>query len=394
MRRLDRKMQPAWVAYLALHVIVLSLLPTLLVRAGDVPGEAESLPGWKGATYVLPPGLRGRERDAENESPELPEAGLAQGDQQRRRRTETETQPQATEQLGQGDSNGGGDSSGRAIIQLSADEPRAYLFKRFLTDEECDHIISLAEPSLERSTVIAAASSGSEVSDIRTSFGTFIDKGADDVIARVERRIEAWTHLPVSHQEALQVLRYNVGQKYVPHLDYFSDPPETLQGGQRLATVLMYLSNVTLGGETVFSNVPDPTPKDHSWSDCAKGYLAVKPVKGDALLFFSMHPDGTPDEASMHYACPVVEGVKWSAPKWIHVREFDVPGEEADPNVCADTNRMCAEWAAAGECEKNSKYMVGGKRFVGACRKACGVCTADSTNGTAAGGEAVQTAEL
>ncbi|CAI7761248.1 unnamed protein product [Closterium sp. NIES-54] len=196
--------------------------------------------------------------------------------------------------------------------------------------------------------------------------------------------------LPLLHQ----VLRYNVGQKYVPHLDYFSDPPETLQGGQRLATVLMYLSNVTLGGETVFSNVPDPTPKDHSWSDCAKGYLAVKPVKGDALLFFSMHPDGTPDEASMHYACPVVEGVKWSAPKWIHVREFDVPGEEADPNVCADTNRMCAEWAAAGECEKNSKYMVGGKRFVGACRKACGVCTADSTNGTAAGGEAVQTAEL
>ncbi|CAI5484349.1 unnamed protein product [Closterium sp. Yama58-4] len=245
-----------------------------------------------------------------------------------------------------------------------------------------------------RSTVIAAASNDSEVSNIRTSFGTFIDKGADDVIARVERRIEAWTHLPVSHQEALQVLRYNMGQNYVPHHDYFSDPPETLQGGQRLATVLMYLSNVTLGGETVFSNVPDPTPKDHSWSDCAKGYLAVKPVKGDALLFFSMNPDGTPDEASMHYACPVVEGVKWSAPKWIDVREFDVRGDEGDPNVCADTNGMCAEWAAAGECEKNSKYMVGGKRFVGACRKACGVCTADRTNGTAAGSKTVQRAEL
>ncbi|GJP54697.1 hypothetical protein CLOM_g13750 [Closterium sp. NIES-68] len=368
-------------AFLALHFILLSLLPTLLVRAGDVPGEAESLPGWKGATYVLPPGLRGRERDTANESPGLPEDDLVQVEQQKRH--ESEALPEPAEQPAQGDSSGGSDPSGRAIIQLSADEPRAYLFKRFLTDEECDHIIALAEPSLERSTVIADSSSGSEVSEIRTSFGTFIDKKADAVIERVERRIEAWTHLPVSHQEALQVLRYNVGQKYVPHHDYFSDPPETLQGGHRLATVLMYLSNVTKGGETVFSNVPDPTPKDHSWSDCAKGYLAVKPVKGDALLFFSMHPDGTPDEASMHYACPVVEGVKWSAPKWIHVREFDVAGEEGDPSVCADTNGMCDAWAAAGECETNKNYMEGGKTFVGACRKACGVCKPDSSNGTA-----------
>jgi len=35
-----------------------------------------------------------------------------------------------------------------------------------------------------------------------------------------------------------------------------------------------------------------------------------------------MFPDGTPDENSLHYACPVIEGVKWSAPKWIHVRRL------------------------------------------------------------------------
>jgi len=47
-------------------------------------------------------------------------------------------------------------------------------------------------------------------------------------------------------------LRYEHGQKYDPHYDYFADKVNIVQGGHRLATVLMYLTNVTKGGETVF----------------------------------------------------------------------------------------------------------------------------------------------
>ena len=79
---------------------------------------------------------------------------------------------------------------------------------------------------------------------------------------------------PPSLPPALQVLRYTEGQKYEPHHDYFSDPVNKQYGGHRYATVLMYLNNVTLGGETVFPTARDDTPKDDSWSDCAKGYLA------------------------------------------------------------------------------------------------------------------------
>lgn len=52
--------------------------------------------------------------------------------------------------------------------------------------------------------------------------------------------------------EDIQVLRYEHGQKYDPHYDYFTDKVNIVQGGHRLATVLMYLTNVTKGGETVF----------------------------------------------------------------------------------------------------------------------------------------------
>lgn len=43
------------------------------------------------------------------------------------------------------------------------------------------------------------------------------------------------------HGEGLQILHYEVGQKYEPHFDYFLDDFNTNNGGQRIATVLMYL---------------------------------------------------------------------------------------------------------------------------------------------------------
>jgi len=39
----------------------------------------------------------------------------------------------------------------------------------------------------------------------------------------------------------------------------------------------------------------------------------VKARKGNALLFFSMKPDGSFDGASLHSGCPVIRGEKWSA---------------------------------------------------------------------------------
>lgn len=53
--------------------------------------------------------------------------------------------------------------------------------------------------------------------------------------------------------EDIQVLKYEPGQKYDPHHDYFTDKVNIARGGHRIATVLMYLSDVVKGGETVFS---------------------------------------------------------------------------------------------------------------------------------------------
>ncbi|OAP02609.1 hypothetical protein AXX17_AT3G31070 [Arabidopsis thaliana] len=257
------------------------------------------------------------------------------------------------------------------ITQLSW-TPRAFLYKGFLSDEECDHLIKLAKGKLEKSMVVADVDSGeSEDSEVRTSSGMFLTKRQDDIVANVEAKLAAWTFLPEENGEALQILHYENGQKYDPHFDYFYDKKALELGGHRIATVLMYLSNVTKGGETVFPNWKGKTPqlKDDSWSKCAKQGYAVKPRKGDALLFFNLHLNGTTDPNSLHGSCPVIEGEKWSATRWIHVRSF---GKKK--LVCVDDHESCQEWADAGECEKNPMYMVGSETSLGFCRKSCKAC--------------------
>ena len=56
--------------------------------------------------------------------------------------------------------------------------------------------------------------------------------------------------------ESIQVLRYESGQKYEPHVDFIRHTAKGYhsRGGHRVATVLMYLSDVKMGDETVFPN--------------------------------------------------------------------------------------------------------------------------------------------
>lgn len=102
---------------------------------------------------------------------------------------------------------------------------------------------------------------------------------------------------------------------------------------------------------------------------------AVRPKLGDALLFFSMNPNVTPDATSYHGSCPVIEGEKWSATKWIHM----LPIDEVWRNpACVDENDHCSAWAKAGECKKNPVYMMGSKNELGFCRLSCKVCSPSS----------------
>lgn len=45
--------------------------------------------------------------------------------------------------------------------------------------------------------------------------------------------------------------------------------------------------------------------------------MSVKPLKAEAVLFYSQHPDGRLDLSSLHGGCPVLQGTKWAANLWV-----------------------------------------------------------------------------
>lgn len=210
-------------------------------------------------------------------------------------------------------------------VEFISWEPRAFVYHNFLSKEECLYLISLAKPHMEKSTVVDSKSGKSVDSRVRTSSGMFLNRGQDKIISNIEKRIADFTFIPTEHGEGLQILHYEVGQKYDAHYDYFVDEYNIKKGGQRMATLLMYLSDVEEGGETVFPAAKgnfSSVPWWNELSECGRGGLSVKPKMGDALLFWSMKPDTTLDPTSLHGACPVIRGNKWSCTKWMHVNKY------------------------------------------------------------------------
>ena len=76
------------------------------------------------------------------------------------------------------------------------------------------------------------------------------------------------------------------------------------RGGQRVATLIMYLHEPEAGGATVF---PDAA-------------LSVLPKRGSAVFFSYSQPH--PDSLSLHGGAPVLAGEKWIATKWLRERAF------------------------------------------------------------------------
>ncbi|KAE8695554.1 Prolyl 4-hydroxylase 1 [Hibiscus syriacus] len=171
--------------------------------------------------------------------------------------------------------------------------PRIIVLHNFLSYEECDYLRAVALPRLQVSTVVDAKTGQGVTSKVRTSSGMFLKPSEK-------------TYPMVQHM-------YEKDQFYKPHCDYFSDP-FNVKRGQRIATMLMYLSDNVEGGETYFPQAG--TGVCSCGGKIVKG-LSIKPIKGDAILFWSMGLDGQSDPDSLHGGCAVLSGEKWSATKWM-----------------------------------------------------------------------------
>jgi len=201
-----------------------------------------------------------------------------------------------------------GDRRVQALAVMHA--PEVIVLGQLLDAQECEALIEAARPRMQRSLTVSVKTGGEEENIDRTSQGMFFERGETELIARIEQRLARLLDWPVENGEGLQILRYAPGAEYKPHYDYF-DPLEPgtptilRRGGQRVATVVIYLNEPEAGGATVF---PD-------------AQFECLPVRGNAVFFNYSRPD--PSSHSLHAGAPVLRGEKWIATKWLREGRFE-----------------------------------------------------------------------
>ena len=200
---------------------------------------------------------------------------------------------------------------GPVRILASVERPHVVLLGNFLSDAECDALMALGHSELRRAEVVHRETGNAVIDDRRTSDYATFQRGEHPLLVRIEERIERLTGLPTTHGEGIQVMRYSEGAEYRPHFDFF-DPDGAFMrrrsdtGGQRVATLVMYLNDAPAGGATVF---PDAG-------------LAIRPHKGCAVYFAYTTSNGECDNLSFHGGAPVVRGEKWIASKWLRTKPY------------------------------------------------------------------------
>ncbi|XP_070494672.1 prolyl 4-hydroxylase subunit alpha-2-like [Chironomus tepperi] len=180
------------------------------------------------------------------------------------------------------------------------------VFHDVIYDSEIEILKNVSKSRFIRGTIYTQ-DTNTQKTDQRIAKVAWLKDVAVDVLDRISRRIEDMTGLTTKTAEELQIQNYGIGGHYQPHWDMKKkdEKPFDLGTGNRIATVLFYLSTVEKGGATVFPYLK----------------VYVPAVKGMAAFWYNLKDNGDCDYYTRHAACPVLLGSKWVANKWIHEYE-------------------------------------------------------------------------
>jgi len=186
------------------------------------------------------------------------------------------------------------------IQRVPSPKVAMFIGKKFIEPEFCEALIQQIDAKRRPSTI--ADPNGD--SAFRTSETCDLDSN-DALTIELKRRIIALTGIDPAHAEPMQGQRYEVGQEFKAHTDYFEPLGADYEkycsvAGQRTWTVMLYLNQVEAGGVTRFKAIDK----------------MVEPEVGKVLAWNNLRANGTPNPSTLHHAMKVRAGTKYVITQW------------------------------------------------------------------------------
>lgn len=186
-------------------------------------------------------------------------------------------------------------------IRIASDKLQLYTIPEFLDCVECDELVKVSAMNLRPSTT----TTGDRDKGYRTSTTCELSRISEEIVEKVDEKIAKAIGIQLSYSESIQAQRYEVGQQFKQHTDYFQPGTSEYDTyaknlGNRTWTFMVYLNDVERGGGTRFVAI------DHT----------IQPKKGMAVLWNNLNPDGTTNPFTLHAGLPVEAGFKVVITKW------------------------------------------------------------------------------
>lgn len=193
--------------------------------------------------------------------------------------------------------------SGLKAQRVMSDKLQLYVIEDFMSAEECRRVIDISASHLRPSTTTTGEKG------YRTSSTSDLGLLNDAFVKKMDEKIARAVGLRLAYSEGIQAQRYEVGQEFRQHTDYFA-PGSTEYAkyagarGQRTWTFMVYLNDGMKGGGTRFVAID----------------RVFTPRLGMALVWNNLYPDGRPNYDTLHCGLPVEEGHKIIITKWFRER--------------------------------------------------------------------------
>jgi prolyl 4-hydroxylase len=182
-----------------------------------------------------------------------------------------------------------------------------YAVSHFLAGAECQKLLGMVDAIAQPSELFDQDYS----TGFRSSYSGNLNP-YDPFMADISTRVDNLLGLKAETGEAIQGQRYQVGQQFKPHNDFFYPDQEywkieRKRGGQRSWTAMAFLNPVDQGGATHFVNLG----------------LRIQPQPGVLLIWNNADREGLVNENLLHAGTPVEAGVKYVLTKWYRTRKLN-----------------------------------------------------------------------